>query len=226
MQSKTIMEPDYILSYIGGCFCPIIIIHECAKLVLVAWRHSLIGVDAAWCEIALNLGRARALAKFGSLGIFHIFGRLHELHQVSSSRLLVFRLILYFSAWLNAQAADYSGWSGASSQCLYIPNAPTTITPMTGPITLFCLIHGTPSHRSFSVKVGTAETVDVLKNLIVLKKPNYFKNIDLGDLNLWKACIPKEELSNFKLNDDQFRLWRQTIQWKHSITMLGREFKG
>ena len=52
------------------------------------------------------------------------------------------------------------------------------------------------------MKVDTAETVHVLKELIILGSPNYFKGIDPVEIDLWKACIPKQKLSNFRLSED------------------------
>ena len=58
---------------------------------------------------------------------------------------------------------------------------------MAYPQILLCLIQGEPFKNAFAVQIDREETVTALKELIVCKNPNYFKEVDPRHLCLWKV---------------------------------------
>ncbi|KAF7730262.1 hypothetical protein EC973_002505 [Apophysomyces ossiformis] len=61
---------------------------------------------------------------------------------------------------------------------------------MADSLLLFCLIHGKPLSKRFSVKITPTATVDELKEAIKSEKSNDFENIDADKLTLWRVSIP------------------------------------
>ena len=55
--------------------------------------------------------------------------------------------------------------------------------------TVCCLIYGEQTQCAFTVEIDEDKTVSVLKELIVVKNPNYFKGVDARQLCLWKVSI-------------------------------------
>ncbi|KAG0212677.1 hypothetical protein BGX28_005873 [Mortierella sp. GBA30] len=55
---------------------------------------------------------------------------------------------------------------------------------------LFCLISGEPASNAFPVKIPSDESVGILKDAAVAKKPSAFAHIDTNDLVLWHVTIP------------------------------------
>ena len=89
--------------------------------------------------------------------------------------------------------------------------------PATGPITLFCLIHGEPSTRAFPVQINRECTVALLREFIVHKNSNYFKGIDPRLLCLYLVLIEEDDdaaLARFAPADSISLLLRPT--WKIS----------
>ena len=65
--------------------------------------------------------------------------------------------------------------------------------PATGPIILFCLIHGEPSTRAFPVQINRECTVALLREFIVHKNSNYFKRTDPRLLRLSMVSIKDDD---------------------------------
>jgi hypothetical protein len=64
--------------------------------------------------------------------------------------------------------------------------------------TLFCLVHGEPASKAFSVKVQKNDTVDDLKKLIKREKHPRFEDIAADELNLWAVSVPVDDTTALK----------------------------
>ena len=60
---------------------------------------------------------------------------------------------------------------------------------MSGPVTLFCLLHFQRPSSAFEVQIDRQETFSALKELIVSKNPNYFNGVDPRELRLWRISM-------------------------------------
>lgn len=72
---------------------------------------------------------------------------------------------------------------------------------MSGPVTLFCVIHGDPHGVPFPVKITREETVGELKKLIKREKANSLKHIDADQLSLFEANVLAAEVGDVPLED-------------------------
>jgi Crinkler effector protein N-terminal domain len=61
---------------------------------------------------------------------------------------------------------------------------------MTDIITIMCLVHLDRPDHAFPVRIGKTSLVGDLKELIKLKKENYFRYVDADNLALWQVNIP------------------------------------
>ena len=73
---------------------------------------------------------------------------------------------------------------------------------MAKPTPIWCIVHGEENGKPFSVRVGTDDTIDELKDLIKAKKPNYFRDIDANhiDLRRWNQPGNASMVKNVNLN--------------------------
>jgi hypothetical protein len=69
---------------------------------------------------------------------------------------------------------------------------------------IWCIIEGELSSKAFPIKFEDNITIGTLKELIVQKKKNDFKDIDPNNLNLWKAFIKRNTKadSSYKCGDE------------------------
>ncbi|KAG0177617.1 hypothetical protein DFQ29_004646, partial [Apophysomyces sp. BC1021] len=70
---------------------------------------------------------------------------------------------------------------------------------------LLCLLDGEPLTRAFLVKIDSTAIVYHLKDVIKIKKTNYFKNVHTSAIKIWRVSIPYSEdetpLALYSVND-------------------------
>ena len=81
------------------------------------------------------------------------------------------------------------GWRVGGFTCSHgSPETLEILFTMSGTITLFCWVTGTPTKHIFPVKVRPDEIWGSVKDAIKEKKKVEFNDIDADTLDLWKVC--------------------------------------
>ncbi|KAF9310238.1 hypothetical protein BG003_008776, partial [Podila horticola] len=65
--------------------------------------------------------------------------------------------------------------------------------------TLFCLVDGEATSNAFPIEIMPTKTIGHLKDLIKVKKPNDFRDIDANNLTLWRVTIPIRAENNHEI---------------------------